>query len=134
MLDYYDFDGIYFDDMNCGSHSDAGQRRTGGCVCTFCQEQYLDETGRVLPTRVDMEDVDFRRYITWRYGKFTEGVAHVAKGVHAEHPDAVLDWNYYGRPYGSPDTGWMSSHPLNPLPTTTHFFMEAGLDLSLIHI
>ncbi len=127
-IEYFDLDGIYFDDMNWGSHSDAGQRRTGGCVCQFCKEQYLAETGRELPTKVDMDDVDFRRYIAWRYGKFTDGVEHVAKGVYAEHPDAVLDWNYYGRPYGSPDIGWMSCHPLNPLPTTTHFFMEAGLD------
>jgi hypothetical protein len=127
-IEYFDLDGIYFDDMNWGSHSDGGQRQTAGCICTFCKEQYLAETGRELPTKVDMEDVEFKRYITWRYGKFTDGVEHVAKGVHAEHPDAVLDWNYYGRPYGSPDTGWMSSHPLNPLPTTTHFFMEAGLD------
>ena len=128
MIAYFDLDGIYFDDMNWGSHSDGGQRQTGGCICRFCKEQYLAETGRELPTKVDMEDVDFKRYITWRYGKFTDGVEHVAKGVYAEHPDAVLDWNYYGRPYGSPDSGWMSSHPLNPLPTTTHFFMEAGLD------
>ena len=128
MIKYFDLDGVYFDDMNWGSHSDAGQRRTGGCICKFCKEQYLAETGRVLPTKVDMEDVDFRRYIAWRYGKFTDGVEHVAKGVYAEHPDAILDWNYYGRPYGSPDIGWMSCHPLNPLPTTTHFFMEAGLD------
>jgi hypothetical protein len=128
MIGYFDLDGVYFDDMNWGSHSDTGQRRTGGCACGFCKEQYLEETGRELPTRVDMEDADFRRYIVWRYGKFTDGVEHVAKGVYAEHPDAILDWNYYGRPYGSPDTGWKSGHPLNPLPTTTHFFMEAGLD------
>ena len=128
MIEYFDLDGVYFDDMNCGSHSDAGQRRTGGCTCAFRKEQYLAETGRELPTTVDMEDADFRRYVAWRYGKFNDGVEHVAKGVYAKHPDAVLDWNYYGRPYGSPDTGWMSSHPLNPLPTTTHFFMEAGLD------
>ena len=127
-IEYFDLDGIYFDDMNWGSHSDADQRRTGGCSCQFCREQYLEETGRELPTKVDMEDVDFRRYIAWRYGKFTDGVEHVAKGVHDKHPDAVLDWNYYGRPYGSPDIGWMASHPLNPLPTTTNFFMEAGLD------
>ncbi len=128
MIEYFDLDGVYFDDMNWGSHSDAGQRRTGGCICRFCREQYLEECGRELPPVVDMEDADFRSYIVWRYGKFIDGVEHVARGVYAEHPDVILDWNYYGRPYGSPDIGWMASHPLNPLPTSTRFFMEAGLD------
>ena len=68
MIAYFDLDGIYFDDMNWGSHSDGGQRQTGGCICRFCKEQYLAETGRELPTKVDMEDVDFKRYITWRWG------------------------------------------------------------------
>lgn len=128
MLDYFDFDGIYFDDMNWGSHSDAGQRRTGGCICSYCRDLYLKESGKELPTKVDMASLDFKRYINWRYEKFNEGVEHVAKGIYSRHPDVIIDWNYYGRPYGPHDIGWKSAHPLNPLPDTTHFFMEAGLE------
>ncbi len=135
MLDYFDFDGIYFDDMNWGSHSDAGQRRTVGCICSYCREFYLKESGKELPTKVDMASLDFKRYINWRYEKFNEGVEHVAKGIYARHPDVIIDWNYYGRPYyygrqyhKTHDTGWQTAHPLNPLPDTTHFFLEAGIE------
>ena len=128
MLDYFDFDGIYFDDMNWGSHSDTGQRRTGGCHCQYCREMYLSQTGKELSPKVQMDSIDFRQYINWRYARFKDGVEHVAKGVYSKHPDAIIDWNYYGRPYGPDDIGWKSAHPLNPLDHSTYFFMEAGLD------
>ena len=128
LLDNLDFDGIFCDDMSSASHSDTGQRRTGGCHCQYCRELYPKETGKELPTKVDMDSVDFRRYVNWRYDKFKEGVEHVAKGVYAKHPHAIIDWNYYGRPYGPQDIGWKTAHPLNPLSDSTYFFMEAGLD------
>lgn len=128
MLDYFDFDGIYFDDMNWGSHSDAEQRRTGGCKCTYCCNLYLKETNKELPVKVDMNSIEFRRYINWRYEKFNESLEHVANNIYSKHPDINIGWNYYGRPYGMDDIGWKTAHPLNPLPETTQFFMEAGLD------
>lgn len=125
MLDHLDFDGIYFDDMNWGAHSDTGQRWSAtGCHCQYCRELYLGETGKALPTKVDMDCPDFKRYVTWRYDKFLEGVQHVADGVHKRHPDAVIDWNYYGRPF----MAWRMAHPLRPLTGTTHFFMETWWD------
>ena len=127
-LDHLDFDGIYFDDMNWGSHSDAGQRRVGGCHCDYCRQQLLEETGLELQQKVDMNSIDFRRYINWRYSKFVDAMAHVSTKLHERHPDAIIDWNYYCRPYGTPDTGWMTSHPLNPMDVGSYQFVEAGLD------
>jgi len=125
MLDHLDFDGIYFDDMNWGSHSDTGQRWSAtGCRCQYCRELYLKETGKELPAKVDMNSLDFKRYVAWRYDKFLEAVQHVADGVHKHHPGAVIDWNYYGRPL----LGWRTAHPLRPLTGTTHFFMETWWD------
>ena len=128
LLDCLDLDGLYFDDMNWGSHSDEGQRRTGGCTCKYCRELYLEETGKELPTRVDMRDLDFKRYVNWRYEKFCEGVRHVNEKIHQKHPHAIVDVNYYGRPYGAPDIGWKSAHPMNRIDLDGYLFVEAGLD------
>ncbi len=127
-LDHLDFDGIYFDDMNWGTHSDAGQRRVGGCHCDFCRQQLREETGLELQQKVDMDSVDFRRYVNWRYDKFVDAMAHFSTKLHESHPDAIVDWNYYCRPYGTPDTGWMTAHPLNPMDVGSFQFVEAGLD------
>ena len=128
LLDCLDLDGLYFDDMNWGSHSDEGQRRTGGCTCRYCRQLHLEETGKELPARVDMGDVEFKRYVNWRYLKFCEGVRHVNNKIHQAHPHAIIDINYYGRPYGAPDIGWKSSHPLNRIDLDSYLFVEAGLD------
>ena len=127
-LDHLDFDGIYFDDMNWGTHSDAGQRRVGGCHCDYCRQQLRDETGLELQQKVDMGSADFRRYVNWRYDKFVDAMAHFSTKLHQRHPHAIIDWNYYCRPYGTPDTGWMTAHPLNPMDVGSYQFVEAGLD------
>lgn len=128
ILDHLDFDGIYFDDMNWGSHSDHNQRRTGGCHCSYCRDLYRKETGRELQVKVDMDSADFRRFVNWRYEKFVEAMEHFTRKLHQRHPDAIVDFNYYSRPYGSPDIGWMTGHPLNPMDMGTRLFVEAGLD------
>ena len=127
-LDHLDFDGIFFDDMNWGTHSDAGQRRVGGCHCDYCRQQLREETGLELQQKVDMNSVDFRRYVNWRYDKFVNAMAHFSTKLHERHPDAIINWNYYCRPYGTPDTGWMTAHPLNPMDVGSYAFVEAGLD------
>ena len=128
LIDALDLDGIYFDDMNWGSHSDEGQRRTGGCTCKYCKHMYLEETGRDLPTWVDMRNANFKRYVNWRYDKFCEGVRHVNNRIHQTHSHAIIDVNYYGRPYGAPDIGWKSAHPMNRIDLDSYLFVEAGLD------
>ena len=128
LLDTLDVDGIYFDDMNSGSHSDEGQRLTAGCRCTYCQALYKVETGRELPTKVDFSSVPFKEYVNWRYDKFCDAVAHVTRQIKARHPAAIIDFNYYGRPYISPAVGWETAHPLNPMELGCNFFIEAGLD------
>ena len=129
-LDHLDFDGIFFDDMNWGTHSDAGQRRVGGCHCDYCRQQFLEETGLELQQKVDMDSVDFRRYVNWRYDKFVDAIAHFSTKLHERHPDAIINWNYYCRPYEhyTPDTGWMTAHPLNPMDVGSYPFVEADLD------
>lgn len=122
FMDNLDIDGFYFDDMNWGSHED-GPWFTG-CCCDDCRALFKEETGLDIPTRIDFDPLDFRRWVNWRYDKLREYIAHVVRAVHAKHPDAIMDFNYYGE-----QTIWAWAHPMNPLrleEVGAHFFMETG--------
>ena len=126
MLDNLDFDGIFFDDTNWGSHS--APRHTVGCCCKYCQELYLKETGKQLPVKVDRESLDFRHFMNWRYDKWLEGIEHITQNIHTEYPHAIIDWYHYGGcARGTPDFSWEMGQPLNPLPGTSYFFSRAAL-------
>ena len=122
MFDHLDFDGIYFDDTNWGSHSGT-QRPTVGCCCKYCQDLYLEETGSQLPSKVDLDSMEFRRFVNWRYDKWLEGIEHVTQKVHAKYPHAIIDWyNYGGCARQTPDMCWTMGHPLNPVNGSSYFF------------
>ena len=122
-LDNLDLDGFYFDDMNWGSHEE--WPHYPGCCCRYCEEIFRRETGLAIPTKVDLTSVDFKRFINWRYDKFRDFLAHVTRKVKSKYPDAVIDFNYYGRHRAD----WSLAHPLNPLgleKVGAHFFIETN--------
>ena len=120
-MDNLDLDGIYFDDMNWGTHE--SWPWTPSCCCGYCEGIYRKDSGRPIPTKVDMSSIDFKRFVNWRYEKLKDVMAHVTLRVREKHPDAIMDYNYYGRHYGD----WAIGHPLNPLgleKVGAYFFME----------
>ena len=124
MIDQLNVDGFFFDGTNFGSHADPGQ--TGyhiGCRCTHCRRVYADQTGRDVPDQVDIHDKEFRRYLAWRRENVRDFMVHVTHGVHAVHPDAILDFNHYAGVYNN----WTLGHPANPLlpaGSGAYFFVE----------
>ena len=121
-LDNLDLDGFYFDDTNWGSHE--GRPFYPACCCNHCEKLFRDETGLTIPTKVDFDSIDFKRFINWRYDKFTDFVSHVFRRVKDRNPDVVLDLHYYARP----TTEWVDGHKLNPLKLDevgSHYFIEA---------
>lgn len=122
-LDNLDLDGIYLDDMNWGSHEETPH--TPSCCCQYCERLFKEETGLQIPTKVDFSSLDFKHFVNWRYEKMKEMMAHLTREVRAKHPDAVLDFNYYGRHKAD----WSLGHPLNPLgleKVDAYFFAETN--------
>ena len=122
-LDHLDLDGFYFDDMNWGSHEE--RPHYPGCYCRYCEEMFRRETGLAVPVKVDLTSIDFRRWVNWRYDKLRDFLSHITRKVKAKYPDAVIDFNYYGRHRSD----WSLAHPLNPLgldKVGAHFFIETN--------
>jgi hypothetical protein len=122
-LDSLDLDGFYFDDMNWGSHEE--KPFYPGCCCRFCEELFRRDTGLAVPRKVDLASLEFKRFVNWRYDRLRDFLAHITRGVKAKYPDAVIDFNYYGRHGGD----WSLAHPLNPLGLEKvggHFFIETN--------
>src|SRR5579872_3262894 len=123
FLDNLDLDGIYFDDMNWGSHGEEWPRYPS-CCCLYCEKLLGQETGLRIPTKVDFDSTDFRKFVNWRYGKMRAFMIHVARRIREKHPDAIVDYNYYARHKAD----WSQGHPLSPLhleEVGAYFFMEA---------
>jgi hypothetical protein len=121
FLDNLDLDGLYFDDTNWGSHDE--RPWFPGCCCAHCEKLFNEETGLKIPTRVDFSSPDFRKFVNWRSEKLRDFFLYLTRRVKEKHPDAILDFNHYGRP----STDWSDGHPLNPLhlqQVGAHFFIE----------
>jgi hypothetical protein len=123
FLDNLDLDGFYFDDMNWGSHED--WPFTPSCCCHVCEKLFREETGLTIPTKVDFSSLDFKHFVNWRYEKMKGMMTHITRQVKAKYPDAVLDFNYYGRHKAD----WSLGHPVNPLgleKVGAYFFAETN--------
>ena len=109
FLDNLDLDGFYFDDLNWGSH-DKGPWYPS-CCCQYCETLFLEETGLVIPRKVDFEALDFRHFVNWRYEKLKNFIHYLFRGIKERHPNAILDL----QTYVEPTADWSLGHPLNPL-------------------
>ena len=101
-------DGIWFD----GSYVCSPAPMKVACACEFCAAKYRDETGRELPSKVDMTDMAFRRYLEWRYEDFTAYWRALSAHVHERQPRAIIVFNYFNRLYH----GWHTASPLRRMP------------------
>ena len=106
-MELLDIDGLYFDDINWGSHADSPY--TPSCCCDYCVKLFREETGFEVPRKVDFDSKDFRHFVNWRYEKLTEFLHHLFSSVREKYPDAILDMNTYYWPGAE----WSQGHPLS---------------------
>ena len=137
FLDNLDLDGFYFDDTNWGSHGDlvtttgqplGNQSNYPSCCCKYCEKLFLEETGLQMPRKVNLDSLDFRHFMNWRYKKWRKFIRHIFRTVKEKHPDAILDVNTYYWP----SVNWTNGHPLGSLGLEEmggHFFTESFLSL-----
>ena len=108
-LDHLDLDGLYFDDLNWGSHEKGPWYPS--CCCRYCEKLFSAETGMEIPRKVDFDSVAFRHFVNWRYARFRDFILHVLGRIREKHPDAILEV----QTYMEPTADWSLGHPLNPL-------------------
>lgn len=83
-IEEFDIDGWQFD----------GWYQREYCCCPSCKKIYKQETGKDVPGRVDITDVNYIKYMTWRDKKLLDQLVLLRKAVKAVKPDAVLvNWN-----------------------------------------
>ncbi|HEY3398407.1 MAG TPA: alpha-amylase family protein [Armatimonadota bacterium] len=98
-------DGIWFDGT---LWTDLGERPVAlSCRCAACQAKYRADTGGDIPTDINWEDANYRRWVHWRYTEFSSYLGRLAAGIHAAHPQAAVMVNNYHRPNGT----WRTSIP-----------------------
>lgn len=124
FVEHLDLDGFYFDGTNWGSHCPPPYYP--GCCCKHCERLFREDTSLEIPTVVDFDSRDFRRFLLWQRDKLRAFMTHVTRQVHTTHPDAILDFNHYAGVYNN----WVMGHPANPLGVDReggYFFVEKTL-------
>ena len=106
FMDHLDIDGLYFDDVNWGSHDQAPN--VPSCCCEVCARLFKEETGYEIPRKVDFDSKAFRHFVNWRYDKLLDFLHHLYGSVRARYPDAILDLNAYYWPTAE----WSQGHPI----------------------
>ena len=105
-IERFDLDGLWFDGANLStSHV---RPLPVSCVCPACRERFQQEAGKHLPTRLNWEDPDFRRWVQWRYDNFSAYWEKLESTVHARYPTVRLAFNHYHRE----GIGWTGGIPL----------------------
>lgn len=62
------------------------------CYCKYCQEQYLSDTGKPLPSEENGEG--WHEFCRWRFQKKEEFADKVCKGVHKINPALPVAFNW----------------------------------------
>jgi hypothetical protein len=83
ILRDYDVDGFSFD----------GNYIRGLCFCPACKQQYKADTGRDLPAKIDLKNIDYRIYSLWAQQKQEQWHRHCAERLRRVKPQAgLLSW------------------------------------------
>jgi Glycosyl hydrolase-like 10/Beta-galactosidase trimerisation domain len=83
-LKEYDIDGYQFD----------GWYQLTYCRCPGCLKGYKVETGRAVPSKVDLSDPDYRKYLVWRDARLMQVFLKLRQSIKSVKPEAVLiNWN-----------------------------------------
>lgn len=87
----YKMDGISFD----------GNYNSFICYCRFCKESYKNETGRDIPTAVDLNNIDYRLYLLWSGDKLESWYRQLHDRLRQANSEAVLySWTVNAGRYG----------------------------------
>jgi hypothetical protein len=91
LVQDYGLDGFSFD----------GNYHPRICYCPSCKQAYQRDTGRAVPARVDLDDVDYRRYLTWRGEQLEDHYRRMQERLKAVNREAVLmSWTVNAGRYG----------------------------------
>lgn len=120
------FDGIWFD----GSSLCVNNNTIPGCVCEFCRKRFREDTGHILPERVDWKSGAFRAWVNWRYDRLMAVWKSCLDAVLSENPQATVCFNNYRRVrYGG--NPWGTGIPMRKLGWDA--LMSGELDLQVFH-
>ena len=86
-----------------------------GCACNYCQEKFIDQTGLNFPTRFDLTDQRFWRYVQWRHQTLTEFLEACQKTISDANPTTVtiaevVSLDHLGATEWGTEGSQMSSH------------------------
>lgn len=121
QLDGYSFDGNYHPAL---------------CYCPACKAAYRAELGGDLPNKVDLDDLDYRRYLIWRGRKLEDHYRRLQERLKAVDPDTVLmSWTVNAGRYGhllmSPRAMTTRTNLLFDLPMQEWWLDETNLGASI---
>jgi hypothetical protein len=60
------------------------------CYCKSCKEKYKKETGRDIPAKVDLENIDYRIYLLWFDGKLEDWYRRANVRLRQVNPEAAM--------------------------------------------
>ena len=104
------YDGFWCDGTPFGPRN-AWPWPAGG-VGPEAAERYKRDTGNDLPTKVDWDDPNFKRWVKWRYDVTIDCWDKVTAVATRANPHVVPIMNYYTRPSG---LFWNVAHPLRKI-------------------
>jgi hypothetical protein len=91
LVEHHGVDGFSFD----------GNYHPPICYCPACDEAYRADRDRPLPERVNLDDVEYRRYLVWRGARLEDHYRRMQERIKGANPDAVLmSWTVNAGRYG----------------------------------
>ena len=104
------YDGFWCDGTPFGPRN-AWPWPAGG-VGPEAAERYKRDTGNDLPTKIDWDDPNFKRWVKWRYDVTIDCWDKVTAVATRDNPHVVPIMNYYTRPSS---LIWNVAHPLRKI-------------------
>lgn len=91
-------DGIFFDNLWYGLQPNALFNTwlgASGCFCTACQEKYQQDTGKPMPTVMDLQKKEVLDYIEWRSQNMTLVIQQLTDFARSKKSDVIISANDY---------------------------------------
>jgi hypothetical protein len=91
LVEDYNVDGFSFD----------GNYHPAICYCPACQAAYQADAHKPLPAKVDLDDVEYRRYLVWRGERLEDHYRRMQVRIKQANPDAaIMTWTVNAGRYG----------------------------------
>jgi len=87
----YDIDGIMFDGAH--PHLLYPRDKSGKIICRYCAEKYKQQTGKNLPYKEDWNDLNWKRYVRWRFQCVNEFLIELKKAIKSVAPHIYVTIN-----------------------------------------